>query len=60
MGHLPEPLKSFLDGLAASVTVAAFLSWLPHIAAALGVVWAAYRIYEVRLNIKLLKKQLKE
>lgn len=58
--NIPEPLKTFLDWASVSVTAAAFLSWLPHIAAGLAVIWGAYRIYEVRLNIKLLKKQLGE
>ena len=58
--NIPEPLKTFFDWLAVGITGATFLTWLPHIAAGLAVVWGAYRIYEVRLNIKLLKKQLGE
>lgn len=56
--YIPEPLKTFLDWFATGVTLAAFLSWLPHIAAGLGVIWGLYRIYEIHLNVKLLKKQL--
>jgi hypothetical protein len=55
-----DTLKTFCDWLATTITLATLLSWLPHMAAALGVVWGCYRIYESHLNVKLLKKQLKD
>lgn len=55
---MSDNMKTIFDWVATGVTFAAFVSWLPHIAAGLGVVWGFYRIYETHLNVKLLKKQL--
>lgn len=43
-----EQLKTVADTASLGTTAAAFLGWLPHVAALLGVVWWAIRIYETK------------
>lgn len=45
---LSEHAKTTVDYIAAGVTVGTILSWLPHIAAALTIVWTIIRIYETQ------------
>jgi hypothetical protein len=44
--NLSEHSKTTADYIAAGVTVGTILSWLPHIAALLTILWTAIRIYE--------------
>jgi hypothetical protein len=53
-------LKPYIDWTSIVTTVGALVSWFPAIAGALGIAWWCYRIYETRLSIKLIKKQLGE
>lgn len=43
---LSEHAKTGGDVIAAGVTIGTVLSWLPHIAAGLTILWTAIRIYE--------------
>lgn len=45
---LSEHAKTTGDIIAAGVTVGTVLSWLPHIAAALTIIWTLIRIYETQ------------
>ena len=53
-------MKSFLDGVSLSAFIATLAGWLPHIAALATVVWAIYRIHEIRLSIQIKKLELQE
>jgi hypothetical protein len=46
MNHDHELLKAVLDWIAASLTVAAFVSWLPPIVTLLTGIWTVTRLYE--------------
>jgi hypothetical protein len=41
-----ETVKHTGDGLAAFVTIASVVEWLPPLAALLTIIWTALRIYE--------------
>lgn len=41
-----EQAKTTGDLIAAGVTVGTVLSWLPHIAALLTIIWTSIRIYQ--------------
>jgi hypothetical protein len=55
-----DTAKTIFDWASIGTTLLAIIKWFPEIAGALGIAWWCYRIYETRLSIKLLKKQLKE
>jgi hypothetical protein len=41
-----HPIKHFIDWAAGTITVAALLSWIPHLTAVLAMAWWLIRIYE--------------
>lgn len=43
-----QQLKPVVDTLSVSAVVATLAGWLPHIAAAVSIVWGLIRIYETR------------
>ena len=45
---ISEHGKTAGDIVAAGVTISTVLSWLPHVAAVLSIVWTIIRIYETR------------
>ena len=45
-GH--ETAKHVIDGISVSAAFAAFIGWLPAIAALLSIIWTLIRIYETR------------
>lgn len=55
--HNFEPLKSILDVLSVTTVLATLTAWLPPLAALLGVVWWAIRIY---FEIKTGQRKLRE
>lgn len=58
--QLDDSFKHALDLMSFGSAIAAALSFIPHLAAVLGVVWICLRIYETRLNIQLAQKKLNE
>lgn len=47
MNHLDDAVLATVDyGVAPGLTLAVLLGWLPHIAAALAVVWYLIRLWE--------------
>jgi hypothetical protein len=56
--HLPVWLTKLFDWGSLSVTVVTLISWLPHIAAGLAVVWWILRIYGQWLENKKVKKEM--
>jgi hypothetical protein len=57
---MKETMKTVFDWSAAGMLVASIVELLPAIAAGMAVVWWGYRIYESHLQVRILKKQLKE
>jgi hypothetical protein len=57
---LTDELKNIFDAFSVSSTIAAIVSGIPVIVGALTAVWIIYRIYDLRLSIKLKKQQLKD
>jgi hypothetical protein len=51
-------LKVVLDWVAATFTIGSFLSLIPHLAAAMAVVWWGFRIYGQHLENKKLKMEI--
>lgn len=49
--------KPLIDAASIAVGVSTLLSWLPHIAALLTVIWTMIRIYEARTVQRLLGKE---
>lgn len=47
-----EKFQNAMDWTAFSVWIAAFVGWLPHIAAVLSIIWVALRIYLTVLEIR--------
>jgi hypothetical protein len=41
-----HPVKHLVDFYSVATLIATFAGWLPHIAAALTIVWTAIRIFE--------------
>lgn len=56
--HLPEWLTKMIDWSAFLVTITTILSWMPHIAATLAVIWWGFRIYNEWLQKKKLEQEL--
>lgn len=54
-----EQTKGVMDALSISTGVAAFIGWLPAIAAILTIVWTAIRIYETKTIQNILKAEKK-
>ncbi len=52
--NLPEDQKTIVDAISIGVGVSSLLSWLPHIAAALTIIWTLIRIFETRTVQRLL------
>ena len=53
-----DAVRNTVDITAAGIAVGTLLQALPHIAAALTVIWCAYRVYEIRLSIREKKLRL--
>jgi hypothetical protein len=51
-----EQVKHWLDLASLSTILATLMGWLPHVAAALSIVWTGIRIYETDTVQKLLKR----
>lgn len=49
---LREPTVTALDTTSIGVMIAAFVGWLPNLAALLSVIWLILRIYETSLSIR--------
>ncbi len=60
LAQVPEPLKHVGDGGAVATAAAAFMSYLPNVAALLSVVWLGLRIYETVLNLRDRRKEKDE
>lgn len=54
--NLPDHQKTIGDAISIGVGVGSFVSWLPHIAAILTIVWTGIRIYETKTVQRLLGK----
>jgi peptidoglycan biosynthesis protein MviN/MurJ (putative lipid II flippase) len=54
---LSEHSKTTADIISVGVTVGTVLSWLPHIAALLTILWTAIRIYETPTVQRVLGKE---
>lgn len=52
--NLPEDQKIIVDAISIGVGVSSLLAWLPHIAAALTIIWTLIRIFETRTVQRLL------
>lgn len=52
--NLPEHQKTIGDAISIGVGVSSLLSWLPHIAALLTIIWTLIRIFETRTVQRLL------
>ncbi len=50
--HALEVAKNVIDGGALAVWVGWVTDYLPAVATVLTVIWAGYRIYDIRLSIK--------
>ena len=55
-----EQTKGVMDALSITTVVAAFIGWLPAIAAILTIVWTAIRIYETKTIQNILKAEKKD
>lgn len=53
-----DAIRNTVDVTAAGIAVGTLLQALPHVAAALTVIWCAYRVYEIRLSIREKKLRL--
>jgi hypothetical protein len=49
-----EHIKQFLDGVSVGAAVAAFVAWLPPMAALASLIWTLIRIFETRTVQRLL------
>ena len=52
-----EHVKPIVDAASIAVGVGTLLSWLPHIAAVLTILWTIIRIYETRTVQRILGKE---
>ena len=55
-----EPIKLIGDIGAGSVSLAAILGWVPHIAAVASLIWVILRIYSEYLDIRFKRKRDKD
>ena len=53
---IPEQVKVVGDVVSVTTVGATLMSWLPHIAAALSIIWMLIRIYETKTVQKVLKR----
>lgn len=53
-----ENAKHVVDGLSIATTFAAIMTWVPHMAAFLSLIWAGFRVYNAYLDMKIKKKEL--
>jgi uncharacterized membrane protein YciS (DUF1049 family) len=57
VSEISDTAKHWLDGISIGAIAGTFLGWLPHIAAALSVVWFIYRIRNERLEEKIKRQE---
>ena len=55
-----EQIKHWIDWAMVFTAVATLFSWLPAVASILTIVWGYYRIKEIRLDIQIKEKKLRE
>jgi len=57
---MSEDIKNFFDFLSLGTSVAVITSLIPVITGLLSIVWIVYRIYDLRLSVKIKEKELGE
>ena len=55
--QIPEQTKLVVDAVSVSTIIATLLSWLPHVAALVSIIWGIIRIWETDTVQKLRRKK---
>jgi hypothetical protein len=58
--NLSEEIKNIADLFSLGTAIAVYASLIPVLVGTLTIIWAAYRVYDLHLSVKLKKQKLKE